>query len=288
LLSSWEVRCLTLAAQLESPQRRLKIALLDFGESKNAFHVTDVLAKRLQSPDFEFIDRDLSRAAARGYGYRGSLNLSVSEARDLGAAIGCDFYILGDSQTLRRSPSTGSAYFESYASIFLVSARTGKLIYWQRPSFQAGSPEQAEQKLMSHLQSDDSPQTYAAAIRKAYEAERQERELAVERNTPIIGEASEETDDNHGTRNPRPYRRLKPAYPDSAAAADATGTVDVLADLDEQGEVTRVDIARWAGFGMDEAALATVKQMHFFPAMRDGAVIPIRVLLRYNFRRPAK
>ena len=287
MLSSAEVRCLTSAAQLESPQRRLKIALLDFGDSKNALHVTDVLATRLQSPELEVIDRDLSRAAARGYGYRGSLNLSVSEARDLGAAIGCDFYLLGDSQTLRRSPSTGSAYFESYASIFLVSARTGKLIDWQRPSFQAAGPEQAEQKLISFLQSDD-PQLYVGAIRKAYEAERQEREQAIELNTPVIEEASEETNDNHGTRNPRPYRRLKPAYPDSAAAADAIGTVDVLADLDEQGEVTRVDIARWAGFGMDEAALATVKQMHFFPALRDGAAIPIRVLLRYNFRRPAK
>jgi len=26
--------------------------------------------------------------------------------------------------------------------------------------------------------------------------------------------------------------------------------------------------------------------MHFFPAMRDGAPIPLRVLLRYNFRKP--
>jgi len=30
----------------------------------------------------------------------------------------------------------------------------------------------------------------------------------------------------------------------------------------------------------------TVKQMHFFPAMRDGAGHAMRVLLRYNFRKP--
>jgi hypothetical protein len=26
--------------------------------------------------------------------------------------------------------------------------------------------------------------------------------------------------------------------------------------------------------------------MHFFPAMRDGVATPMRVLLRYNFRKP--
>jgi hypothetical protein len=67
------------------------------------------------------------------------LNLNVDEARDIGAAIGCDFFIVGDSQTLRRSPSTGAAYYESYASIFLVSARTGRLILWGQPLTRASS-----------------------------------------------------------------------------------------------------------------------------------------------------
>jgi hypothetical protein len=34
--------------------------------------------------------------------------------------------------------------------------------------------------------------------------------------------------------------------------------------------------------------LTTVKQLHFFPAMRNGRAIPMRVLLRYNFRKPAE
>ncbi len=29
-------------------------------------------------------------------------------------------------------------------------------------------------------------------------------------------------------------------------------------------------------------------QMHFFPAMRNGTAIPMRVLLRYNFRKPPR
>jgi protein TonB len=87
---------------------------------------------------------------------------------------------------------------------------------------------------------------------------------------------------------PRPYRRLIPAYPESAGRAEAEATVDVLVDLDASGEVVRVEIARWAGFGLDQATVDTVRQLHFFPAMRDGVAIPIRVLLRYNFRKPPK
>jgi len=52
--------------------------------------------------------------------------------------------------------------------------------------------------------------------------------------------------------------------------------------------VTRVEVARWAGFGLDEATVETVHRLHFFPAMRNGVAIPIRVLLRYNFRKPPK
>ena len=79
-----------------------------------------------------------------GVGFTGSLNLTLQQARDLGAAIGCDFYFLGDAETLKRSPSTGASYFESFASVFLVSARTGRLVLWERPNVQRDSPEESE------------------------------------------------------------------------------------------------------------------------------------------------
>ena len=87
---------------------------------------------------------------------------------------------------------------------------------------------------------------------------------------------------------PRPFRRLVPAYPETAARAEAEATVDVLVDLDAKGEVTRVEVARWAGFGLDQSTIETVRRMHFFPAMRNGVAVPLRVLLRYNFRNPPK
>jgi TonB family protein len=81
---------------------------------------------------------------------------------------------------------------------------------------------------------------------------------------------------------------LRPTYPESAARAEAEATVDVVLDVGADGEVGQVQIARWGGFGLDETTVATVKQMHFFPAMRNGTPIPMRVLLRYNFRKPPR
>ena len=63
------------------------IGVLDLGATPFAQKTTQKLRERLRSIDeFSVADPDLIRSAAKGIGYSGSLNLSVSEARDLGAA----------------------------------------------------------------------------------------------------------------------------------------------------------------------------------------------------------
>ena len=106
----------------------------------------------------------------------------------------------------------------------------------------------------------------------------------------VIEEAPEDEKiaEVQGIRLPRPYRRLRPNYPDTAARAEAEATVDVVVDVGADGEVGEVQIVRWAGFGLDESTVATVRQLHFFPAMKNGTPIPMRVLLRYNFRKPPR
>jgi len=269
--------------------RPLSLAILDFGDSSLARLAADKLAGNFkQETSVVVLDRDQVRAAARGAGYAGSISLSLSEARDLGAALGCDFFILGDAQTLRRSPSTGPAYFDSYASIFVVSARTGRLIRWDRPNYRAATATVAEQALLAQLAAGKADPAYTASIHRAQEEERGERELTTVEQIPIIEAApdDEKSAVAEGLRLPRPYRRLIPPYPETAARAEVEATVDVLVDLDPSGEVTRVEVARWAGFGLDEVTVDTVRRLHFFPAMRDGVAISIRVLLRYNFRKP--
>jgi TonB family protein len=164
------------------------------------------------------------------------------------------------------------------------------LIQWARPNFKGATAAVAEQALLAQLSTGDAQPPYLTSIHRAEEDERGERELTTTAQIPIIEAAPD--DDKlaaaEGLRLPRPYRRLTPPYPETAANAEAEATVDVLVDLDASGEVTRVEVARWAGFGLDQATVETVRKLHFFPAMRDGVAIPIRVLLRYNFRKPPK
>lgn len=272
--------------------RSATLAILDLGDSTFGRTTADRLQSGIKSAAaVPTLDRDQVRTAARGVGYSGSFNLSIKDARDLGAALGSDFLILGDAQTIRRSPSTGSIYFDSYASVFLVSARTGQLVTWERPNFRAANAADAERLLLAELSKTEFLNRLAAAIHRAAEDEQGARELKpIDDQVPLIEEAPD--DDKiaaaQGLRLPRPYRRFLPPYPETAALAEAEATVDVLVDIDADGEVSHVEVARWAGFGLDQATVDTVRRLHFFPAMKNGVPIPIRVLLRYNFRKPPK
>jgi TonB family protein len=273
----------------QSLERRTTVAVLDFGETETGRRAADRLWQTLGGEKLlQLSDRDEARAAALGLGYAGSLNMTLADARDLGAAAGADFFITGDAQTLRRSPSTGAPFYEAYASIFLVSSRTGRLIMWQRPSRQAASPGEALELLLKELAGGEAGYRYRITILRAVEDEMQMRQLIVGRTTPLIEEAPDDAKSAsaQGLKLPLPYRRLRPAYPETAALAEAEATVDVEVDISASGEVEKVEVVRWAGFGLDEATVNTVRQMHFRPAIRDGTPIPMRVLLRYNFRKP--
>jgi TonB family protein len=270
--------------------QKATVSVLDFGVTPFAQKTADNLRSRLRSDEFSVGDADMTRAAATGGGYSGSLNLSVSEARDLGAVLGSEFYILGDAQTLRRSSSTRPAYYESYCSIFVVSSRTGRLIMWARPSVEKDESAEAEEALSQQISKGETVDHIVVSIRRAREDERGQRMLVVPASEPLIEEApdDEKTAEAQGVRLPRPYRRMRPDYPETAARADAAAVVDVLVDVRADGEVSEVQIARWAGYGLDESTVATVRQMHFFPAMKNGNPIAMRVLLRYNFRKPPR
>jgi len=268
-----------------------KVSVLDFGSQPIAQRAAETVRERLRaSGAVQVADADLSRAAAKGIGYSGSLNLTVNEARDLGAVLAAEYYIIGDAQTLRRSSFEKPVYFESYCSIFLVSTRTGKLLFWDRPSFQNNEATRAESLLSQYVADNAFTQRLIAAIGKAQADERIQRTVVTTPIDAVIEEAPE--DENvaaaQGIRLPRPYRRLRPGYPDTAARAEAEAVVDVAVDVGADGEVGDVQIVRWAGFGLDESTVATVRQLHFFPAMRNSAPVPMRVLLRYNFRKPPR
>src|SRR5689334_7794713 len=150
------------------------VSVVDFGPSETGKAVAEKMRAQFRAAkDFVVADADLTRSAAMGVGYSGSLNLSVEEARDLGAALASDFYLLGDAQVLRRSSFTKPVYYEAYCSLFLVSSRTGRLLLWQRPSFNSDEASRAHELLLQNLV--DLSQTLIVAMRRASDDERIER-----------------------------------------------------------------------------------------------------------------
>lgn len=270
---------------------RSSISVLDFGATEFGKLASEKLRAHFKKGDeFLVADADLSRSAAMGFGYEGSLNLTLDEARNLGAALATEFYLLGDAQLLRRSSFEKPVYYEAYCSVFVVSARSGRLLLWERPSFENQDAVQAKDRLLKEITSGELSHRLLITIRRAIEDAQIERMIVAPPATPVIEDApdDEKVAEAQGLRLPRPYRRLRPEYPMSAARAEAEATVDVLVAIGADGEVSDVQVARWAGFGLDEATVATVRQMHFFPAMKNGTAIPLRVLLRYNFRKPPR
>lgn len=272
----------------QTTNRPTSLTILDLGNTSFAGFAADKLRLGLKPIEgVTVLDSELTRAAAKGAGYSGSLNMLLTEARDLGAALSSDFYLIGDAQTLRRSSSSTPVFYESYCSIFAISSRSGRLTFWDRLSVEAASPQQAEERLLKQLQDTSFIERIYSAIKRGQANEQTQRALTVP-VAPLIEEAPEDEKaaEAQGLRLPRPFRRLKPDYPATAAKADAEATVDVIVDVGADGEVANVEVVRWAGFGLDEATVATVRQLHFFPAMRNGTAVPLRVLLRYNFRKP--
>lgn len=269
----------------QSSLETTRIALLIFGDEQTAGATDGRLRKQFSRSNFaQVLDPDLALAAARGAGYAGSLNLSVEEAHDLGAAIGCDYLLLADAQTIRRSSSDKPVYYEAYASLFLVEARTGKLLAWNRPRQESLQEREATDGLMANITTEAA--WFIEQIKEHRARFPVERTNASDDANSFA--SSIQSAESEDYREPQPYRRISPAYTDAAYKAEVEATVDAQVDINETGEVVRVEIVRWAGFDLDESVARAIKAMHFRPAQLSGKAKRARVLLRYNFRRPPK
>lgn len=278
--------CIFFSAKAQEPPQ-LKIAVLKVGaSSKFAAHLTDELTAH---KTFKMLDPELARAAANGAKIENPFNLSIEQAKNLGVLIDCNFLLIVKSETVRRSSFARPVYFESGAIVFLASAQTGRLESWTDRYFEADAPDAAEKLLFASV----APlgQEFAAKIIGAATRERREKLLDSPAAAVLIedlpADAGSESDAGK-FRVPLPYKRLRPEYTAAAARRNIEATVDVTAELDASGAVVRAEIARWAGFDLDESALAAVRKMQFRPALKDGKPLAIRILLRYNFRDLAK
>jgi hypothetical protein len=267
-------------AALSAPVSAQRIAVIAPDETIDSVEVADRLEQLLE-PRVKILDRSMSSAAWASAPPENPFNLTSEQARTLGTTIGCDMFILVRSNTLRRSAFGRAEYYESYASVYVVSTRTGLLKLWKMLQCEASKKSEAQHALMESL--DGAASDIHELIKAAIRAESSETDQPPMEELPDEG-----TPTRPDFRAPIPFRRIKPAYTPLAAMHDIIATVEALVDLDAAGKVGRTKIVRWAGYGLDESVEKTVREMNWRPAERKGKPIPMRFLLRYNFRKMEK
>ena len=262
------------------PVTAQKVALLspDATEQTKAFAAR--LGDRLEDK-VNLLDGDLSLAAYQAVSPTTPFNLTATDSKLIGSAIGCEFFILVRSATQRRSAFRRDEYYETYAHIYVVSSRTGRLVFWKNQKREAAKPESAAKLLDDSV--DSLIKEVASTIKTAQNDER----------NPQLEPAIEEVPDADSPlakdfKAPVPYRRVKPEYTTEAALYSVTATVEILVDADANGAITHARIVRWAGFGLDESVEKAVRAMNWRPAMRKNKPLPMRFLLRYNFKKIEK
>jgi Gram-negative bacterial TonB protein C-terminal len=253
-----------------------KIAVITPEKTSNSEKVSSQFAEKLKA-----MDADLVEMAFKGQSVENIYNLSTEEAKTLGRAIGCDFFIILKAENLRRTSFAKPVYFESYLAVYLVSTRTGRLIFWTLKSFEANSPDLADTQLFSminQLTDEISLPIEKTKVSEINESLPPKIEELPEENSPAA----------KNFKSPLPFKRMIPVYKRLANLYSITATVDAMVDLDENGKITRIEITRWAGYDLEESVKEVINKMEWRPASRHGKTLPIRVLLRYNFKKVEK
>ncbi|MGI9036765.1 MAG: energy transducer TonB [Pyrinomonadaceae bacterium] len=271
--------CLLLAADgLTLTASAQKIAFLTPDKSSSSQKIREKLESFL-SKDFQILDDAMVEIIPQNSPDQNFFNLSTEDAQNFGRAAGCNFFVLAKAETLRRAIlSKPDFYIESYAVVYLVSSRTGRLIFWKLTSFKSPTAAESEGQLSASI--ENLAQEISANIIAAGQKESNAEQLSNLEELP-----AENSAEAKNFRPPLPYRRLKPEYTALASLYNVTATIDAAVDLDEKGVVKKVEIMRWAGYGLDESVAETIRKMQWRGAARDGKNLPIRVLLRYNFKK---
>ncbi len=77
----------------------------------------------------------------------------------------------------------------------------------------------------------------------------------------------------------------EPPYSEEARKAKYQGTVVLWIVVDVQGNVTPdIRVVKPLGLGLDEKAVETVRTWKFQPARRNGAPVPVHVMVEISFR----
>ena len=283
---------LNFAVQTNKPS--IRVAIVGFTRSKphsDSRGLESALADTLtRDPRVTLIDQSLVQSAIAGIGYDGSINLTKDEARRIGASISCDFFIIGKAEVFTRSEHANESHEQAYAGVMLVDGRTGALTVFDFISNKSSTKEAAQQSLVKDLNTRVGGYVDKMTQLRAQSSVPQSNDSSspASRAREVIEDIpGEDSTRSEGFKPPEFLNRVKPDYTAEADLSDVTATVEAMVVFGSTGEVGRIEITRWAGFGLEESSEKAIRLLKFKPATRDGNPITVRAMIRYNFRRVA-
>jgi len=249
-----------------------RIALLTPERSPLTDAFTNALQKALENK-FNVLDSGLAAAAYESQKVDSPFNQTSETAQRIGTVIGSDHFLLIKTDVSRRTSSPRPLYYEASAFVWIVNSRTGGLVSWLHSAKQGDTAADAEGLLVRSA--SDIADAVEASIKTAPTFE----------SSPDFEMFDP---DSKALRPAMPYKRIKPEYTSIAYLFDVKATVDAIVSIDENGVVRHIDIARWAGFGLDASVIDAIRKMNWRAGERNGKPLPMRVLLRYNFTKIEK
>jgi len=76
----------------------------------------------------------------------------------------------------------------------------------------------------------------------------------------------------------------EPEFTEDARKARMQGVVVLRVEIDEQGNVGRIEVQVPLGLGLDEKAIEAVRKWRFRPGTRDGRPVGMPAVVEVNFR----
>jgi hypothetical protein len=242
-------------------------------------HIAESLKTSL-TKRFRVLDNSLARSAYSASGNTDNFNLTAEQSREIGTLLGTDHFVIVRSETLQRQSVDAGGYFESFAAIFVVDARSGRLIGFRLESAKSNTESSAKASLENKIPSID--EFITVTIERSKAVPDPPRNIKF----PPVPEADSSAAKD--LKTPIPYNRIRPEYTSAAYLYSVAATVEIEVDIDVDGSIARTSIERWAGFGLEESVEKAVRSMNWRPAMKGGKPLPMRVLLRYNFTKITK
>jgi TonB family protein len=87
-----------------------------------------------------------------------------------------------------------------------------------------------------------------------------------------------------GVSAPVVIHQVDPEFTEQARQQNYQGTVAIQLIVDAQGNPQDVHVARHLGQGLDEKAVAAVRQYRFRPAMYQGRPVAVQMIVEVDFR----